>query len=82
MNSTPKSIIMLAQPSSGLTRAIPSASHQGGGEKCATFETTIHGRELTTTATWNVRTLAQTGKLQELTYELERYTWHMNEWIY
>ena len=28
-------------------------------------------------ATWNVRTLAQTGKLKELEHELKRYSWHV-----
>ena len=66
-----KSITIPVQPLPGLTKTMPSASHQGRGERYVTEETTICGRELTNITTWNVRMLAQTGKLQELMYELE-----------
>ena len=66
--------------SPGSTRTAPSVAYQGGGVKCTTGRTTpqkIRGREYITIATWNVRTLAQTGKLLELTYELKNYYWHI-----
>lgn len=66
--------------SPGSTRTASSAAHQDGGDKCATGGPKwdkIKGRENITIATWNVRTLAQAGKLKELTHELERYTWHV-----
>ena len=37
----------------------------------------IRTRDNITIATWNMRTLSQTGKLQKLTHELERYNWHI-----
>ena len=66
--------------SPGLTRTAPSVPHQGSGEKCTTDglpPKRIRGRDCINIATWNVRTLSQTGKLQELTNELKRYTWHV-----
>ena len=58
------------------TTALPTASHQGGSEKCATDEKTIKlPRENTYIGTWNVRTLYACGKTEELTHELTRYTW-------
>ena len=50
---------------------------QGGGEKSATgakpaFRLPTEG---TTIGTWNVRTLHQCGKVNELTHELKRYQW-------
>ena len=37
----------------------------------------MRAREYISLATWNVRTLYQTGKIKELTHELERYIWHI-----
>ena len=78
MNQKPKFIPARSSP--GLTRTAPSVQHQGGGDKYATGTDSwknIRGRDFISIGTWNVRTLAQTGKLQELTHELERYTWHI-----
>ena len=69
------------RPTPGLKRAASSVDHQGSDdEKFTTGEPPpkrLRGREYTSIATWNVRTLSQTGKLKELTHELERYKWHM-----
>ena len=80
MMDTTKKDTIPARSSPGSTRTAPSVAHQGGRDKCATGATPppkIRGRDNVAIATWNVRTLAQTGKLQELTHELEKYTWHV-----
>jgi len=62
----------------GSTRTAPSVPHQGGREKYVTGDQQkIRGRNNIAIATWNVRTLAQSGKLKELTHEMERYNWHI-----
>lgn len=64
--------------SPGSTRTAPAVSRQDGGDKCTTG--TLHkirARDNIAIATWNIRTLAQTGRLQELTHEMEHYTWHI-----
>ncbi|XP_068206279.1 craniofacial development protein 2-like [Palaemon carinicauda] len=79
MDTTKKDTIQ-ARSSAGSTRTALSVAHQGGRDKCTTGATSppkIRGRDNVAIATWNVRTLAQTGKLQELTHELEKYTWHV-----
>ncbi|KAI8491833.1 hypothetical protein Bbelb_302060 [Branchiostoma belcheri] len=66
------------RPTPGLKRAASSVDHQGGDS--ATGEPPpkrLRGREYTSIPTWNVRTLSQTGKLKELTHELETYAWHV-----
>ena len=53
---------------------------QGGDEIYAAGGTSINkmpGRENIIIGTWNVRTLGPEGKLQELIWELNRYTWHI-----
>ena len=67
------------RPSPGLQRAAPSAGYQGGGEKCATDipENKISARSNIITGTWNVRTLREAGKLEELTHEMTRYRWNI-----
>ena len=76
MNKTQK--LIQARSSPGLTRAALSVTRQGRGVKYATGETNkIRGRSTISIATWNVRTLAQTGKLHELTNGLKHYTWHI-----
>lgn len=76
MNKTQNSIPARSPP--GLSRAAPPVSHQGDGEKCATdAPKQLRGKDLISIATWNVRTLAQIGKLQELTNGLKGYTWHV-----
>ena len=69
-----------ARSSPGLTRTAPSAAHQDGGDKYDTGKQSgdkIKARDYISITTWNIRTLAQMGKVQELTHELKRYTWHV-----
>lgn len=70
-----------ARLSPGSTRTAPSVYHQERGDKYVIGEHSKHlkirGRDSITFVTWNVRTLAQTGKLRELTHELENYNWHV-----
>ena len=62
----------------GSTRIAPSAVHYDGGVKCATGASSkIRGRDNITIGTWNTRTLKAAGKLQELTYETDRYSWNI-----
>ena len=77
MNTTPRSIPVQSSP--GSTRTVPSVAHQGGGDRYATGATStstttkkIRGRDYISIATWNVRTLALAGRLQEVTHELDR----------
>ena len=53
--------------------------YQGGGEKCAPDipENKISARSNIITGTWNVRTLREAGKLEELTHEMTRYRWNI-----
>ena len=57
----------------------PAAGHQDGGDKYVTGKTKpkLRGRQNITIGTWNVRTLRPDGKLEELTHEMARYTWHV-----
>ena len=75
MNTDPQYIP--ARPSPGLPRAAPTVSDRGGGGKYATGQTTnrINARKNITIGTWNVRSLRQTGKLKELTHEMNNYKW-------
>ena len=77
MTTTTESIP--AQLSPGLTRTAPSALHRGGGEKCATDVQAkkIRARNNIYIGTWNVRTLKEDGKVEELTYEMNRYRWNI-----
>ena len=78
MNRSSTSI--LTQSSTGSTSTAPSIAHQGEDDKYATDKMKprkIRTRDNITIATWNMRTLSQTGKLQKLTHELERYNWHI-----
>ena len=62
----------------GSTRTAPSAVHQDGGVKYATGTSSkICGRDNITLGTWNTKTLRATGKLQELTHEMDRYRWNI-----
>ncbi|XP_069975968.1 craniofacial development protein 2-like [Penaeus vannamei] len=63
----------------GLTTAASSIGNQDGVEKLATGETNVVrlAKEEFTVGTWNVRTLHQEGKVNQLTYELDRYQWHV-----
>ncbi|XP_072047121.1 craniofacial development protein 2-like [Amphiura filiformis] len=76
---TPTTTHIPDRSSPGSTRTARSAFHQDRREKCDTGANLqkIRGRDLISLATWNVRTLAQTGKLHELTHELKIYTWHI-----
>ena len=69
-----------ARSQPGSTMTAPSVGHQDGRVKYDTGEPSqqkIRGRNFISLATWNVRTLSQTGKLEELTHELEKYRWDM-----
>ncbi|XP_068248003.1 craniofacial development protein 2-like [Palaemon carinicauda] len=80
MMDTTKKDTIPARSSPWSTRTAPSVAHQGRRDKCTTGATSppkVRGRDNVAIATGNVRTLAQTGKLQELTHELEKYTWHV-----
>ena len=60
----------------GWTRTTPSAIHQDGGVKHSTGASSkVCGRDNIAIGTWNTRTLRVTGKLQELTHEVDRYRW-------
>ena len=62
----------------GSTRTAPSAVHQEGSVKYATGASSkILGRDDNTIGTWYTRTLRAAGKLQELTHEMDRYTWNI-----
>ena len=62
----------------GSTRAAPSAVHQDGGVKYATGASSkIRGRDNINIGTWNTRTLRASGKLQEVTHEMDRYRWNI-----
>ena len=78
MNTAPVSIPARSSP--GSSRTAPSITHRRGGDKYATGATSttiIHGKDYISIAIWNVRTLAHTGRLQKVTHELDRYTWHV-----
>ena len=59
------------------TTALTIDTTQGGSEKLATGAKTTFRlpTEEVTIGTWNVRTLHQCGKVQELEHELKRYKW-------
>ncbi|CAM4595985.1 unnamed protein product [Caretta caretta] len=78
MSKSTMSIPDWSQP--GLIMTAPSISHWGRCDKYTTGVTPtkkICGRDNVTIATWNVRTVRQIGRLKELTYEMEQYTWHL-----
>ncbi|CAM5125605.1 unnamed protein product [Eretmochelys imbricata] len=78
MSKSTMSIPDWSQP--GLIMTAPSISHRGRRDKYTTGVTPtkrICGRDNITIATWNVRTVRQIGRLKELTYEMEQYTWHL-----
>ena len=55
-----------------------SAIHQDGGVKYAAGASLkIHGRDNITIDTWNTRKLRATGKLKELTHEMDGYRQNM-----
>ena len=77
-NKTTNPIPARSQPGSTMTAL--SVGHQDGRVKYDTGESSqqkIRGRNFISLATWNVRTLNQTGKCEELTHELENYRWDM-----
>ena len=65
------------RPLPGSARTAPSAVHQDGGVKYATGASSKIVDENITIGTWNTKTLRATGKLQELTYEMDRYRWNI-----
>ena len=67
-----------ARSSPGSTRTAPSVDYQDGGEKWNTGGHLaplhkIRSRDTFIVGTWNVRTLAAEGKLEELSHEMEHY---------
>ena len=72
---------ILARSSPGLPMTAPSVTHQGRGVKYATVvpNKKIRARSKTIIGTWSVRTLKDTGKLEELERELTRHNWHILE---
>ena len=65
------------RPWPGLPTSAPSIGSQDGGDKYATGDTLRlqMRRKKISIGTWNVRTLNAEGKIQQLTYELQRYSW-------
>ena len=61
------------------TRTTPSvAGHRDGGEKYATDgPKSSRATNNITLGTWNVRSLREAGKVEELTHEMKRYRWHI-----
>ena len=76
---TTKKANIPARSSPGLPRTAPSVTHQGRGVKRTTGvpNKKIRARSNTIIGTWNVRTLKNTGKLEELEHELTRYNWNI-----
>ena len=68
-----------ARSSPRLPRTAPSVTHQGRGVKCTTGvpNKKIHARGNTIIGTGNVKTLKNTGKLEELEHKLTRYNWNI-----
>ena len=69
--------------SPGSTRTTSSVTHRGGGDTYATGAISsstkkMRGRDYISIATWHVKTLAQAGRLQEVTHRLDRHTWHVD----
>ena len=68
------------QSSPGSPRTAPPAVHQGHvGEKWITGvpKKIIRARSNITIGNWNVRTLKDVGKLEELQHEMKRYDWNI-----
>ena len=61
---------------SGLTKTAPSTTKEVSIRLLGT-SSKIRGRDDTTIGTWNTRALKGAGKLQELTHEMDRYTWNI-----
>ena len=76
---TPREDNIPARSSPGLQKTAPSITHQGRGVKCTTGvpNKMIRARSNTIIGTWNVRTLQNTGKLEELDHEWTRYNWNI-----
>ena len=68
-----------ARSSPGLPRTAPCVTHQDRGVKGTTGvpNKMIRARSNIIIGTWNVRTLKDTGKLEELEHELTRYNWNI-----
>ena len=64
----------------GITMTAPTVRHRNVGDKYATGVPKIkkiRGRENIAVGTWNVRTLRQAGKLEQLTHAMSRYHWNI-----
>ena len=81
---------ILHRSSRRIKRAALPVLRRGGSEKWATAanktaknmytiskSNKIRSTDMVSIGTWNVRTLAQTGKLHELTHSLLNYRWHI-----
>ena len=79
MRHPPQIRHMMMTTHTGLQRAAHSAVYQGGGGKCAIDipNNKISARSNIIMGTWNVRTLREAGKLDELTHEMNRYRWNI-----
>lgn len=77
MSDATKTEKMPDRPWPGLpTTALSTATLQGGSDKLATVAKTYRlPKEAITIGTWNVRTLYQCGKVEELEHELKHYHW-------
>ena len=73
MTATNDRISILDRSRPGTTTVFP-VGHQGGNDNCATGAK-LRGREDINIATWNVRTLRATGKVEELLHEMDQYKW-------
>ena len=74
MNTNDTLITDRSQP--GITMTAPTVRHRDVGDKYATGVSTIkqiRGREIIAVGTWNVRTLRQARKLEQLTHAMSRY---------
>ena len=63
-----------------ITMTAPTVRHRGVGDKYASGGQNIkkiRGRENISVGTWNVRTLRQIGKLEQLTHAMSRYHWNL-----
>ncbi len=84
MMSTPETQNIPDRPWPGLTTTASSIISQDGIEKYATGTNKVKPNEAIkickdnfTVGTWNVRTLHKLGKVNELTHEMNRYTWNV-----
>ena len=70
-----------SRPSPGIKRTAHIVNYQDECEKDDTDKKkdrkSMRLRNNATVGTWNVRTLNRTGNLEELEYEMKKYTWQV-----